>query len=334
MLPARRFACLLAALFVSNGAWSQDYRIGPSIPVPGEGGWDYAQVDPFSGRLYVAHDNTVAVVDLAKSTAMAPLGPVVRAHAVVPLATHELAVTSGGDSTVRFFDPQSGSQTASLAVEPGPDAAIVDPVTGHLLTMNARGGTIAEIDPVAHRVVRSIRVKPGLEYPAISGRTLYVNDEDANEIEVIDLATGTVEAPIGLSGCEEPSGLGLDAAHARLISACANGVAAVVDLGSRRLVQTVPINRGPDAVLIDARRLVALIPAGMDGKLDVLDLSVPGRVGHRKSMKTEPGARTGAIDPASGTVYLPTARLVPRAGPGKRPAAAPGSFHMVVAKPL
>ncbi len=334
MLPARQIAWVIAALCAATEAGARDYRIAPSIPVPGDGGWDYAQVDPSARRLYVAHDDEVAVVDLAQSKALAPLGPVKHAHAVVPLATHELAVTSGADSTVRFFDPASGRQIASLAVDPGPDAAIVDPANGHLLTMNARGGTVAEIDPVAHRVVRTIRVKPGLEYPAISSRTLYVNDEDANEIEVIDLATGTVGAPIRLSGCEEPSGLGLDAAHDRLISACANGVVAVVDLGTRRLVQTVPIGRGPDAVLIDATRRVALIPAGMDGHLDVLDLSVPGRVTHRTSLRTEPGARTGAIDPGSGVAYLPTARLAPSAGPDKRPVALPGSFHIVVAKLL
>ncbi|WEK42492.1 MAG: YncE family protein [Candidatus Sphingomonas colombiensis] len=334
MFLARPFALACAALFASSAAQAQTYQLAAPIPVPGDGGWDYAHVDPAAHRLYVAHGDEVAVVDLATMRAGVPLGPVARGHAVVPLATHELAVTSGNDSTVRFFDPSHGRQTASVAVDRKPDAAIVDPANGHLLTMNAAGGSVAEIDPTSHRLIRTIRVKPGLEFAAIHGRTLYINNEEANEIEVIDLATGTMRKPIALPGCEEPSGLGLDAAHARLVSACANGVAAVVDLKSARLVQTVPIGRGPDAVLIDARRSVALIPAGADGVLDVLDLSAPGKVTHKASIATERGARTGAIDPGTGNVYLPTARLAPPAAGSKRPSAMPGTFHIVVVKPL
>lgn len=334
MFPARPFALAIAALLASTAADAQTYKLAAPIPVPGDGGWDYAQVDPAAHRLYIAHGDEVAVVDVATMRAAAPLGPIAHGHAVVPLATHELAVTSGNDATVRFFDPASGRQTASVAVDAKPDAAIVDHATGHLLTMNAKGGTVSEIDTKTHRVIRTIRVKTGLEYPAISGRTLYINNEEANEVEVIDLASGKVGAPIALPGCEEPSGLGLDAAHGRLVSACANGVAAVTDIKARRLAQTVPIGRGPDAVLIDAKRSVALIPAGADGVLDVLDLSAPGKVTHKVSVKTEPGARTGALDPLSGAIYLPTARLAPPAAGSKRPTAAPGSFHVVVVKPL
>ncbi|NCZ46118.1 MAG: hypothetical protein EBX59_00855, partial [Betaproteobacteria bacterium] len=39
--------------------------------------------------------DTVAVIDLASGRALKPLGPVARAHAVVPLSNGEVAVTSG-----------------------------------------------------------------------------------------------------------------------------------------------------------------------------------------------------------------------------------------------
>lgn len=332
MFPIRPFVLASAAL-LAIAAEAPPYQLAAPISVPGDGGWDYARVDPAARRLYVAHGDEVAVINLAAMRVLLPLGPIAHGHAVVPLATKELAVTSGNDATVRFFDLATGRQTASVAVDQKPDAAIVDPVTGRLLTMNAKGGTVGEIDVDAHRLIRAIRVKPGLEYPVIDGRTLYVNNEEANEIEVIDLATGTVRAPIALPGCEEPSGLAFDGARGRLIGACANGVAAVVELKARRLTQTVPIGRGPDAVLIDTRRAVALIPAGADGMLDVLDLS-GARVTRKASIRTEPGARTGALDPANGAVYLPTARLAPPAAGSKRPTAAPGSFHIAVLKPL
>ncbi len=326
----RTITLALAALVPAAAAEAQTYHMQPAIAVPGDGGWDYATVDPLARRLYVAHSDAVAVVDLATMRAVAPLGPVAHSHAVVPLASRELAVTSGGDDTVRFFGAAHGTQSASVAVDRKPDAAIVDPGTGHLLTMNGAGGTVAEIDVMTHRVLRTIRVKPGLEYPVVRGRTLYINNEEANEIEVVDLAHGIVGKPIALPGCDGPTGLGLDAPHARLVSACGNGVAAIVDLATGKLAQRVPIGRGPDAVMIDARRKVALIPAGQDGVLDVLDLSA-ARITPKAKVKTAPGARTGALDPVTGTVYLPTATLV--ASQGKRPGAAPGTFRILVLKP-
>jgi hypothetical protein len=45
---------------------------------------------------------------------------------------------------------------------------------------------------------------------------------------------------------------------------------------------------------------------------------------------TEIGARTGALDPATGMIYLPTARFGPPPAGGGRPPALPGSFHILV----
>ena len=181
-------------------------------------------------------------------------------------------------------------------------------------------------------MVRTISVVPGLEFAAISGRTLFINNEDRNEIEVVDLDKGVTGAPIKLTGCEEPSGLALDAVHGRLISACANGTAAVTDVASRRLSQLVAIGHGPDAVILDAARSLAFIPAGKDGVLDVLDLSDAKKVTHKAAIRTGVGARTGALDPLTGAIYLPTAKLAPAAA-GARPRVVPGSFHVLVVKP-
>ena len=52
-----------------------------------------------------------------------------------------------------------------------------------------------------------------------------------------------------------------------------------------------------------------------------------------QTVKTELGARTGAVDPKTGKVYLPTASYGPPTTPGGRPAIVPGSFHIVVVSP-
>ncbi|WP_308814766.1 hypothetical protein [Sphingomonas sp. GV3] len=303
-----------------------------SVAVPGDGGWDYASVDASARRLYIAHGDAVSVVDLANGRALAPIGPAAHAHAVVLLPTGEIAVTNGTDNSVRFFAAQSGRQVASLTVGAKPDAAVVDPATGHLLSMDADAGSVAEIDVRAHRLVRTIPVAKGLEYAAVEGRTLFVNNEDRNELDVVDLTRGTAGAPIAMPGCEAPTGLGLDAVHHRLVAACANGVAAIVDTAKRLLVGRVPIGRGPDAVIVDRDRGRAYIPAGRDGVLDILSLADARTVTHQATIRTEPSARTGALDPRTGTVWLPAAQLAPAVGGGK-PRVVPGSFHVLAVHP-
>ena len=215
-----------------------------------------------------------------------------------------------------------------------PTRQLIDPETGHLLTMNAHAGSVSEVDLGKADVVRTFALKPGLEFAVIGPhQMLYVNNEDANEIETVDLAAGKPGPTIALTGCEGPTGLAHDPAHDRLIAACANGVATVIDVAKRKVVQTIAIGRGPDAVLMDRSRQRALIPCGGSGTLELLDLS-GSTIRKLGTVPTESGARTGTLDPATGRVYLPTARFGPPPAAGGRPQALPGSFHLLVLEPI
>ena len=195
------------------------YRVSGSIAGPDGAGWDYAQVDASGTHLFVAHGDAVTEVDLAKGGTVRSIGRIEHGHAVVPIPeTTMLLVTSGHDSTVRLIDTATNRELASLKVGDDPDAAILDPATGHVLVMNAHAGSVSEIDPRSKRVVRTIPVKPALEYAAIGPeRTLFVNNEDENEIDTVDLTTGQMSTPITLEGCEGPTGMAYDAKTARLI---------------------------------------------------------------------------------------------------------------------
>lgn len=321
---------VLASLLSTTAADAPNYAVTGSIAGP-DGGWDYARVDPAARRLYVARGDGVTAIDLSTGKLVGTIGSASRGHAAVPLDGGRLLVTSGNDATVRFFDVKSGTTLASIAVGKKPDAAILSADGRTAFVMNADSGSVSEIDTVAMKVTRTILVKPALEYGALVGTTLYINDEDANEIETVDTVRGTVSDPIAMPGCEGPTGLAYDAPHGRLISACANGKAAIVDVHAGRMTALVDIGEGADAVLLDPARQLAFIPCGKSGVLDILSLSdsVVTRTGR---VITEPGARTGALDPATGTIYLPTARFSP-APAGERPSAIPGSFHILVVKP-
>jgi YVTN family beta-propeller protein len=321
-------AALLAA--TAAAASTPKYSVTGSIVGP-DGGWDYARVDPATNHLFVARGDSVTAVDLATGK-VTSFGEIQRGHAAVPLPGGRLLVTSGNDGTARFFDAD-GKQIASVAVGKKPDAAITDASGKRAFMMNSDSGDISVIDTEAMRVTQTITAKQALEFPALVGETLFVNNEDLHELEVIDLASGKMGQPIAMDGCEGPTGLGFDAKNNRLISACGNGKAAIVDTKARKLTALVDICKGPDAVIMDEQRGFAFIPCGRDGVLDILSLASPKEVTRVGSVTTERGARTGALDPATGAIYLPTAKFGEPAKAGGRPAAVPGSFHILVVKP-
>lgn len=332
-MPGRSLVML--ALLAAAPAPLPTYKVAATIAGPDGAGWDYASVDADARKLYVAHGDAVTSVAIDAPAEATSIGAIDHGHAVVPIPhTNVLLVTSGRDSTVRLIDTVSGAERARLAVGEDPDAAILDPVTGHVLVMNAKAGTISEIDAANSAVVRTIEAKPALEFAAIGrGRTMFVNNEDLNEIETFDLTAGRMGAPILLPGCDAPTGLAYDARTDRLIAACANGKAAIVDATARRLVSLVAIGGGPDAVILDAARRLAFIPCGKDGVLEMLSLDAPHGVARLASIRTEVGARTGALDPKTGAIYLPTARFGPPVAGAKRPPDLPGSFHILVVWP-
>ncbi len=336
---ANRFLLASVAIIgLGTAAFGRDavpsYVVSGSIPGV-DGGWDYASVDRDARQLYVAHGDVAMAVDLAHGNAVRSLGTIARAHAVVPITGQPmLLVTSGRDDSVRLLDTGDGHELAKIAVGSDPDAAFYDAATGHAVIMNAKDGTVSVIDVARRAVVRTIKLKPGLEFGALVGAsTLYVNNEDLNEVETADLNTGKVGAAIAMPGCTGPTGLGYDARTGTLISACANNKAAVIDARSGRTTKLLDIGSGPDAVIMDADGRTALIPCGREGTLSIVALDAakgPMVVG---TAKTEIGARTGAIDPITRNLYLPTARFAPAATPGARPAMLPGSFHVVVLTP-
>ena len=192
---------------------------------------------------------------------------------------------------------------------------------------------ISIVDLARYTEVGRIGLKEGLEVPVlVTPGLLAVNNEDANEIEFANLLTKKAAGVIKLTGCEGPTGLAIDPTAKLSLSSCGNGKAALVDLRTRKLVRLLPIGQGPDTVLFDPKRHRFLIPCGRSGTMSVFGVDKHGMVGELPTVTTETSARTGAIDEATGRVYLPSARYKP-AEAGKRPEMIPGSAHLLVFSP-
>ena len=299
--------------------------------IPGaDGGWDYASVDAAGHRLFVARSDGVMTVDLATGAVTPLFVAAGRTHAafVIP-GTAIGVVTSTVSGGAFLFDAKTGRVTADIKTGRKPDAAVYDPSTGMVLVMDNAEGVVSIIDPRAATLVGTITVGGALEFAALDGAGhLFVNVEDRNELAMIDLGSRKVVRRTALTGCDEPSGLAYTKSGV-VIAACANGVAKTIEAKSGKLLADIAIGPHPDAVLYDAARDRAYIPSGGDGTLTVID-TASGTGPHALArIATQPSARTGAVDPATGLIYLPAARLAAPIG-NARPIALPGSFEILV----
>lgn len=330
------------SIFVSVAASVLAMTLGPAIAGPSglavvdhilgpDGGWDYASFDPIRRRIYVSHATQVMVIDADTGAVTPTFASGAHLHEIVPVPESNLLVTTnGGDNSARILSAIDGGLIASIPTPPDPDAAIYDPASRLVLVIGGDSGVITLIDPKAGRAVGSISVGGALEFPAIDNHErLYVNRKDKNDIAVVDLAQRRVLTTWPMPGCRGPTGLAL-VQGGRLVSSCANGVAEIVDARTGRIIASLPIGAGPDAVISDPARQLAYIPSGRAGTLAVIALSGPADNTVIDTIQTAPGARTGAIDPRTGRLYLPTAEFLPPATPGTRPSPKAGTFQILV----
>ena len=296
-----------------------------------DGGWDCASFDPARRRVYVAHGSSVMAIDADTGKVTVYFAAGSHLHAVVPVPGTDLIVTTNsGDDTARVLAAADGKLIASIPTAKGPDGAVYDPSTGLVMVIDGDSGQVTLVDARAGKAVGSIAVGDGLEFAAADGKgRLYINVEDKNEIAVVDIAARKAIARYPLGDCHGPTGLAL-VAGGRLISACANGVAKILDAASGREIASLKIGARPDAVLYDAGRRLAYIPSALTGTLAVIALSGKADNTIVDTVATQTGARTGAVDPKTGRIYLPTALFLPLAAAGKRPAPKPGTFEVLV----
>ena len=340
-LPLPRFLCLLALALAPPGAaqaaGTPHYRITHQVPLPGDEGWDYLLYDQAGRRLFVSHGSRVLVVDGDKLTVTGeiPDTPGVHGIALAPDLGRGY-VSAGRAGTVVVFDLKTLARLKEIKVTGDtPDAILYDPATQRVFTFNGRGRNATAIDARSDAVVGTVALDAKPEFAATDGKgRVYVNLEDRNSLAELDPQKLSVLAVWPLAGCEEPSGLALDAVHGHLMPVCGNKVMAVVNAASGKMLGTAPIGAGVDAAAFDPGTGLAFASCG-EGVLTALHIGSSGRPEVAQSVPTQRGARTMALDLEKHRVFLVTADFGPpppatAAQPHPRPAMVPGSFRLLV----
>jgi YVTN family beta-propeller protein len=325
-------ACVLPSVLAPLSVAAES---GPRFQLTGhiagpDGLWDYASVDAPARRLYVAKAGGIMAVDLTTGAVTPKLfaSPVV--HQVLPIGGAHLLATTGDSNKVVLLDGVTGKVIATIPTGDEPDSVAYDAKTGRAITFNRRGHDTTIFDVAKATVVGGFKLPGKPEFAVADGNGIvYVNIADRSQIAVIDVAKGAITRTIALTGCDEPTGLALDTVAGLLLSACDNGIAKVVTTQGKE-VASLTIGKAPDAAFIDTRRRLAFIPGGDDGSLTVISLADPAKVSVVQRVLSKRSARTGAVDPDTGTVYLPAGRLIPAVAPAKWPTVVPGSFEILV----
>jgi YVTN family beta-propeller protein len=323
----------------SSGA-SSGYRVHRTIAVGGDGGWDYLAFDSAARRLYITRSTRVIVLDPDSGKAVGEIPNLSGVHGVALAPDLGRGFISNGRSdTVTVFDLKSLKVLSELkSTGQNPDAILYDPASHRVFAFNGRSGSATVFDAAGGKVAATIPLGGRPEFAASDGRgNVFVNIEDKNELVAIDAAKLTVAKRWPLPGCDEPSGLAIDAAHQRLIVGCGNETALIVDSAGGRAVAKLPIGKGVDATGFDPGVGLGYASCG-DGTLTVMREETPDRWTVAAKAATRQGARTMAVDEKTHQVYLATAEFGPRpaptaAEPHPRPPMVPGSFVILVVGP-
>ncbi len=313
------------------------YSFVKEIPVGGDGGWDYCSVDAGARRLYVSHGSNVVVIDIDNDKVAGEIADTPGVHGVA-LAPDLMrgVVTCGREGKAAIVDLGTLQTITKLETGQNPDGMLYDSGTGEAYVFNGRGQSATVIDVKAAKVTATIPLEGKPEFGAADpgAGMVYDNLEDKSEIVAIDAKAHTVVNRWPVAPGEEPSGMAIDTAHHRLFVGCGNQKMLMVDGSSGKVLAVVPIGGGVDATAFDPGTSLAFASCG-DGTTTIAREDGDNLTAVQ-TLKTEPRARTMALDPKSHRIYLASAKFETPSADGdsgggrRRPRMIPGSFKILV----
>jgi DNA-binding beta-propeller fold protein YncE len=299
----------------SGAPKDSSYHLLKKLTLGGEGGWDYFDVEPGTGHVFIPRGSHILVVD-SEGKQVADIPDVKGSHAIVFAPELKRAFLST-DGSVTILDLTTMKVASEVSLEgKDPDAILYDGSVKRVFTFNGGGsGDATAIDAETGKILGSIPLggKPETAQADGSGR-VYVNVEDKNRIVAFDSKTLKVLNTWPVTPCEEPAGMAIDVAHQRLFAGCHNQLMAVVDYTNGKVVATIPIGKGIDANRFDPGTGLAFASCG-EGVITVAHEDSPDKYTVVQTIQTQRGARTMALDTKNHNVYTVMAEFGPPPAP-------------------
>src|ERR1043165_2174647 len=284
------------------------YHLETSYPVPGNGGWDYVNIDSATRRLYLSHGTEVNVIDADSGKLIGTIPDTPGVHGAIAVTEFKHGFTSNGrENKVSMFDTDTLALIKKIDVGKGPDGIYYDPVTKRVFTNNHGTHDITAIDAKTGDVVGTVKAEGDGESAVVAGGVVYLNIEDTSEVIVFDPKTLEVKQRFPIGVAKTPTGLEYDAKTKRLFIGCRNEPKMVVmDAVSGKVITSMPIGRGVDYAAFDPQSKLIFMSCS-EGVLSIFHEKSADDYEDAGPVKTQPSARTMAFDEKTKKVFLPTA---------------------------
>ncbi|PNS07729.1 YncE family protein [Solilutibacter silvestris] len=324
-----------AAPLLAATANATHYDVAATWPVSGPGRWDLLEVDSARHHLFISRSDRVQVVDTTSGKEVGTIPGTDGVHGIVIGSGGHGYTSNGKSNSVTEFDLATLQRVRDLPVSgKSPDAMFHDAGSHHLFVFNAKSNNASVLDTTSGKEIATIAFDGNPELAVADGHGhIYLNIESTAQLVEIDAASAKVTHTWKMDGCEEPSGIAMDAAHHRVFSTCQNKVLAVTDADSGRAVARVAIGEGPDGAAFDPATKSVLVPLGKSGVLDVIHVDGANRYSKVQSLPTQTSARTIILDESDHRAYTVAAKFGPVPAGEKRPPMIDGSFSVLVLAP-
>jgi DNA-binding beta-propeller fold protein YncE len=310
----------------SAPAASAPLALKTTIPLPdAKGRMDHLGVDLKGNRLFLAEigNGGVEVIDLAGGKRLHMLTGFGEPQGVYfDSGTNRLFVASGDDGTVKIFDGTTYAPVATAKFSSDADNLRFDPRStlvivgyggekfvggkavesrggrgigdGALAFVDANGKTGPEISVDAHP--ESFQLEK-------TGTRVFVNVPDRHEVQVADLAKGTVIAHWPVS-CTDNFPMSLDEAHHRLFIGCRiPAKMQVLDTDTGKTVASVDIPGTTDDLFFDGARGRIYVLGG-EGYVDVYAQKDADHYERTVRVPAPVGSRTGLFVPDLNELFV------------------------------
>jgi DNA-binding beta-propeller fold protein YncE len=322
---------VLVAVAAALAAGPDSYHLLKTIPVPGDGGWDYVSIDAAGRRVYVSHGTQVDVLDADRFDIVGRIPDTAGVHGIAIASDLGRGFTSNGRAnTVTVFDLKSLKPLGTVPTGKNPDSIIYDSSTRRVFAFNGGSASATVIDAAGGAVAGTIDLGGQPEFAAADGAGhVFVNLEDKNEVLRLDAKQLKVVDRWPTRGATAPCSMAIDPANRRLFVGCRSKSLLVLNADTGTVVATLPIGERVDATAFDPQLKLVLNSCG-DGTVSVVRQDSADTYSAAETVKTRFGSKTMGLDPKSHRMFIPGAEFKPAAPGTRRPPMVPGSFAVLV----
>jgi hypothetical protein len=291
-----------------------NYHVVAHYKVQGAGRIDALAIDIAGRRLYLAHGNSVAVLDADSGTRVGTIEgtPGITGIALAP-EFHRGFVANGTGDSITIFDTAT-LKTVDTVKSTGRDPAAItyDEGTKRVFVSNGATGNLTVLDAASGKVDGTVDLgdKPG-QLVSNGYGDLFVLAAGSNRIHVVDTSTLHPLGDFPTGTGENCSGLTLDPVGRRLFVACQNGDLPIIDTDIGFTFQELAIGSGlaGDAFAFsptgEGGWKGAIFVVTSDGTLSILQMNAFIRYSPGVKLMLRPGIHAVAFDSKTHRIFVP-----------------------------